>query len=184
MTSLPQRTTVGLVLHWLHWGDVPAYLGIVVTAAFGFLSWRSSRRSKAAEGTAREQANRATKAAEDAVAAANRSAAAAERSATADETQARLAQDQADAAQQYPWFIEKGGSTGFLLHSRTDTPKYNVTLSGDPADGCDNHFDVVHGRGPVALDLFITLNTEDKVVVSWHPTPDYTGEAWTQPIDL
>jgi hypothetical protein len=73
-----------------------------------------------------------------------------------------------------------------LLHSRTDTLKYNVEVSGDPADagGGGNHFEVVHGRGPVALDLYITSQSDDTVVVRWHPTPDHTAEAWTQPIDL
>lgn len=80
-----------------------------------------------------------------------------------------------------------GGSGDFLLHGRTDTLKYNVEVSGDPADAADdgsNHFDVVHGRGPVALDLYTTSHSDDTVLVSWHPTPDHSGEAWTQPIDL
>jgi hypothetical protein len=143
---------------------------------FGVLSWRSSRRSKAE----REQAERATEAAE-------RFASAAERSAAVGEKQLELAQQDADAAERYPWYIERRGSGDFLLHSRTDTVKYNVEVSGDPADAAEdgrNHFDVVHGRGPVALDLFITSHTEDTVVVSWRPTPNHSGERWTQPIDL
>lgn len=89
-----------------------------------------------------------------------------------------LGQKDADAAERYPWYVERRGSADFLLHSRTDTPKYNVDVSGDPADAAEdgsNHFDVVHGRGPVALDLFITSHSEDTVVVNWHPTPDHTG---------
>jgi hypothetical protein len=179
--------------HWhlIHWGDASAYLGMVITAVFGVLAVRSSRRSKAAEREAKTaeteakaQAERATKAATDAIAAAHRAATALERSAMADETQAKLAQNQADLAEQRPWWIDQGGSTGFRLHSRTDTLKYNVSLSGDPADARDNHFDVVHGRGPVALDLITGLPSEDRVVISWHPAPDHTGPAWTQPIDL
>jgi hypothetical protein len=60
------------VWHWLavHWGDVvPAWLAVIFAAMFGFQSWRSSRRSKAAEDAAKKQADGATDAAEEAVAA-------------------------------------------------------------------------------------------------------------------
>lgn len=33
-------------------------------------------------------------------------------------------------------------------------------------------------------DLGSTAQSEDTIVVSWHPTPDHTGEAWMQRIDL
>jgi len=172
---------------WLDCGDVPAWLAAVISVIFGVLSWRSSRKSKAE----REQAERATLAAEQHAAAAERAtqaaerhASAAERSAAADEKQLELAQKDADAAERYPWYVERRGSGDFLLHSRTDTPKYSVDVTGDPADAEENHFDVVHGRGPVAVDMFITAQSEDTIVVSWHPTPDHAGEAWTQPIDL
>jgi hypothetical protein len=165
--------------HWLHslnWGDVPAWVAAVVAVIFGVLSWRSARKSKAE----RKQAERATKAAE-------RYAAAAERSAAVEEKQLELAQKDADAAERYPWYIERRSDGDFLLHTRTDTPKYNVDVTGDPANAAEdgsNHFEIVHGRSPVALDLYITAQSDDTVVVSWHPTPDHTGEAWTQPIDL
>lgn len=57
------------LLHWLHWGDVPAYLGAGVSIWFGILSRRSSRRSKTAELEAKQQAEHATKAAQEATAA-------------------------------------------------------------------------------------------------------------------
>jgi hypothetical protein len=104
------------LLHWLsvHWGDVvPAWLAVIVAGVFGWLSWRSSRRSsaseresRAAEDEARQQADRAdraTAAAEIAATAADRSAAAAERWASAHEAQTALLQAAADAAEQAPW---------------------------------------------------------------------------------
>ena len=113
------------LLHWLsvHWGDgVPAWLAVIVAAAFGWLSWCSSRRSaaaeresRAAEREVRQHADRATTAAQDAAAAADRSAAAAERSATAHEAQAALLQDAADAAGCAPWRIERRDSADWAV---------------------------------------------------------------------
>lgn len=188
-------------LHWLslHWGDVlPTWLGVILAAVFGWQSWCSSRRSAAAEGRsreaeeeAREQADRATKAAEDAVAAAERSAAAEERSATAQETQARLAQDQATADEQAPWRVTRHGQMDFRLVNRTKTRKYEVVVNGEPArtppgvfrpgSGRANQFAVVDGSDTVELDLFVAMQTRDRsVTVSWRPTPDHTGDPWTQ----
>jgi hypothetical protein len=177
------------LLCWLsaHWGDVvPAWLGVAVAAFFGVLSWRLWLRSKA-------EADRATKAAEDAVAAANRLADAAERSATADETQARLAQDQADAAERNPWEIKPaavtrwgGGEPNYRLINKRDTPKYEVYLSGDRVlrGASPSHFRRIDGNVSVPVTLKDAANVVNKtVVVSWHPTPDHTGESWKQRIE-
>jgi hypothetical protein len=196
------------LLHWLslHWGDVvPAWLAVIVAAVFGWLSWLSSKASKTAKGeaeTARneaekqaERAERATTAAEDAAAAAGRAADAAERSASAHETQAQLAQDQAEEAQRFPWDIERRGEQDFRLINLTKTRKYNVAVTGEPArrpsgvfrpgGGGGNSFDVVDGRERVQLDLFVAMQTVDRAItVSWHPTPDYAGDPWTQRIGL
>lgn len=187
------------VLHWLslHWGDVvPAWVAVIVAAVFGWLSWRSSRRSKASEREARQQADRAATAAENAAAAADRSATAAERSAAAHETQTALLQDAADAAERAPWRIERlGDSMDFRLVNLTKTRKYEVGVTGEPAGrppgvfraggGGGNRFDFVDGRETVELDLFVAMQTLDRrVTVSWRPTPDHTGEAWTQRIGL
>jgi hypothetical protein len=187
--------------HWhlIHWGDASAYLGVIVTAVFGVLAYRSKRDAETAKGEAErqaERAERATKAAQHAAAAADRSAAAAERSATADETQAQLAQGQADQAQQTPWGpIEHHGGDDFWLRNLTRTPKYDVAVTGQAASrnaqmfrmggGRSNSFDVVDGAESVALDLVITSHTVERfVTVSWRPTPDYTGEPWTQRVGL
>lgn len=173
-----------------------------MAAVFGWLSWRSSKASKAAKGeseTARDeaknQAERATKAAEDAATAAGRFADAAERSATANEKQAQLLQDQADAAERSPWNVQRASGQDFRLVNLTNTRKYNVAVTGEPArrpagvfrpgGGGSNRFDVVDARQTVKLDLFIAMQTLDlSVTVSWHPTPDFTGDPWTQRIGL
>lgn len=189
--------------HWhlIHWGDASAYLGIVVTATFGFLSWRSSQRSKKSVVEAKaeaDRAERATKAAEDAAEssrrsadASERSALAGERSATAGETQARLLQSQADAAEQKPWRVERRGGMDFRLVNRIATAKYEVVVNGEPArtppgvfrpgGGRANQFEVVDGHETVELDLFVAAQTMDRAVtVSWRPTPGHTGDPWTQ----
>jgi hypothetical protein len=179
------------LVHWLslHWGDVvPAWLAIILAAVFGWLSWRSSRRSKASEREARQQADRATTAAEDAAAAADRAAAATERSATAHEAQTALLQGAADAAERAPWRIERRDSADWRLVNLTNTRKYNVDVTGEPVRrprGAALHFDVVDGRERVELDLFVAWQTRDRrVTVSWRPTADHTGDPWTQSVGL
>ncbi len=199
---------VHLLLHWLslHWGDVmPAWLAVVAAAVFGVLAVKASRRaeaaqheSRAAEDEARKQADRAdraTAAAENAAAAADRSAAAAERWATAHEAQTALLQEAADAAERTPWRIVRPGQQDFRLVNQTNTPKYDVAVTGEPAGkvpgvfrpggGRGNRFDVVDRRETKELDLFVALQTQDRsVTVSWRPTPDHTGDPWTQRIGL
>lgn len=195
---------VHALFHWLslHWGDVvPAWLAVILAGLFGWESWCSSRRSAAAERGSKtaedaakslaERADRAAKAAEDAAAAAARSAAAEERSAAAHETQAQLAQNQADAEEQAPWRVSRPGNQDFRLVNLTPTRKYDVAVTGEPAGrapgmfrpggGGANHFDFVDGRDTVELDLFVALQTQDRsVTISWRPTPDHTGDPWTQ----
>jgi hypothetical protein len=177
------------LLHWLslHWGDVvPAWLAVVGAAVFGWLSWRSSRQSATARDEARAEADRATAAAEDAAAAASRSAAAAERSATAHETQTALLQEAADAAERAPWRIERRDSADWRLINLANTRKYDVGVTGEPVrPGGTNHFDVIDGRETMELDLFVVWQTLDRrVTVSWRPTPDHTGDPWTQRVGL
>jgi hypothetical protein len=194
------------VLHWfsLHWGDVvPAWLAVIVAGVFGIQAWCSSRRSAASARGSKasvqaakaeaDRAERATKAAEEAAASAGRSATAAERSAAADETQARLLQAQADAAEQSPWDIERPSQHVFFLVNLTNTPKYNVSVSGEPVvaasnpnvfgpgGGRRNQFEVFDGRDRQRLNVLLHAATTDpSVTISWHPTPDHKGEPWTQ----
>ena len=193
--------------HWLsvHWGDVvPAWLAVIVAAVFGCLSWRSSRQSKTARDGAKtaeaeakaqaERAERATMAAEEAAAAAGQAVVELQRSASAQEAHTALLQDQADATERFPWEIRHMGDLDFRLVNRTNTRKYEVVVTGEPAarppgvfrmGGGDNQFDVVDGREIKPLDLFVHLNTQDRsVTVSWRPTTDHTGDPWTQRIGL
>jgi hypothetical protein len=187
---------------------VPAWLAVLVAAIFGVQAWRSSRQSKTARDAAQtaeaeaktqaERAERATKAAEDAAAAADRFAGAAERSATAHETQTALLQDVADQAERFPWRITQplDGNQDFRLVNLTNTRKQDVGVTGEPVrrgrsqtfrlgGGGTNHFDVVDGRETVELDLFVAMQTVDRrVTVSWRPTPDHTGDPWTQRLGL
>jgi hypothetical protein len=196
------------LLHWLsvHWGDVvPAWLAVFVAAFFGWQSWRSSRRSSASERESRvakdearqqaDRADRATTAAETAAAAADRSAAAAERWASAHEAQTALLQAAADAAEQAPWRLVRPDRQDFRLVNDTNTRKYEVGVTGEPVRGGTktfraggggrNHFDFVDGRETVELDLFVAMQTRERwVTVSWRPTPDHTGEPWTQRLGL
>jgi hypothetical protein len=166
------------------------------TPRAGWLSWRSSRQSKTARDAARTaeaaattQAERAIGAAEDAAAAADRSARAAERSAAAHETHTALLQDAAEAAERFPWRIDRlGDAMDFRLVNLTNTRKYEVGVTGEPVrrpKGTGLHFDVVDGRERVELDLFVAMQTRGRrVTVSWRPTPDHTGDPWTQRLGL
>lgn len=187
------------LMHWLrslHYGDVPAYLSTAVAIVFGTLGWWSSRRSKKAEKAATNQAVKATEAAQDAAAAQRQIAEDTRRFATAQETHTALLQDAAEQAERFPWVIHRqGDSMDFRLLNLTNTRKYQVVVTGEPAGrpagvfrmggGGDNQFDFVDGRETVELDLFVAAQTIDRsVTVSWHPTQDHTGEPWTQRIGL
>ena len=88
------------------------------------------------------------------------------------------------------------GQQDFRLVNQTNTRKYDVAVTGEPVRGSargvfrpgrggGNHFDVVDGRETKELDLFVALQTQDRsVTVSWRPTPDHTGDPWTQRIGL
>lgn len=87
-----------------------------------------------------------------------------------------------------------GDAMDFRLVNPTNTPKYEVGVTGEPVRGGNarlsgrggrggNHFDGVDRRETVELDLFIAMQTVDRAVtVSWRPTPDHTGAA-RRPVD-
>jgi hypothetical protein len=162
-------------LHSLHFGDVPAYLSAAIAVFFGVVSLRSSRRSKKAEKAATNQAVKATEAAQDAAAAQRQIAEDTRRFATAQETHTALLQDAAEQAERFPWDIHRqGDSMDFRLVNRTNTRKYQVVVTGEPAGrpagvfrmggGGDNQFDFVDGRETVELDLFVAAQTIDRSV--------------------
>ena len=194
--------------HWhlVHWAT-SAYLGVIVTAVFGFLAYRSKQGAQTAKGEAEtakgeakaqaERAERATKAAQDAAAAADRAAEAAERSAKAHETQTQLMQDQADAAQQKPWDIQRHGGMDFRVTQPHSDPEIrrgsHRRAYGEKPERVPSRrratreqlFEMVDGAETVELDLFVAAQTQERwVMVSWRPTRDHTGDPWTQRIGL
>jgi hypothetical protein len=125
------------VMHWLHslhFGDVPAYLSAAIAVFFGIVSWRASRRSKQAEADAKDQATLAVEAAQDAAAAQRQIAEDTRRFATAQETHTALLQDAAEQAERFRWVIHReGDSVDFRLLNLTNTRKYQVVVTGEPA---------------------------------------------------
>jgi hypothetical protein len=156
--------------HSLHWGDVPAYLGAVVSALFGFLSWRSSRRSKAAEREAKQHAD-------DALAAQKQTAEETKRLATAQERQTRLAELEAEAAERAPWRIEHRRDIPHRVN-KTFTPKYGVSVDGAVRPGPGNSWDVIQGGGSQALDVLPPLAqmTNRPIIVQWHLKEDRSDQ--------
>jgi hypothetical protein len=154
----------------------------VVATIFGMLSWWSSRRSKAAEKEARSQADRATAAAEKAATAQQQ---------TAEETKrvADVVVNRASAAELKPWRIEKGvrGEFDYYLVNLTTTPKYDVTLSGEPVSnaGGQEHFAEIDGHARVSIDMLTFWQTLDyTITIKWYPTEDCRGSALTQATEL
>jgi hypothetical protein len=141
------------------------------------VSLRSSRRSKAAERASKDQADRATKAAEDAVAAQNKIAAEIRR---LGDDSARQREDEERA----PWRVDKLARDDYRLVNLRPTSKYHVRLRGAAVrpDG-RNYFAEITGNGSVNIDLFIRPEQfpDPTVKVTWHPTRDHSGPAWEQP---
>jgi hypothetical protein len=170
------------LLHWLslHRGDVvPAWLAVLVAAFFGCLSWRASRRSKDAENAAKKQADRATTAAEDAVRAQQEIAGETRR-------MADTMQERSNAAEQKPWRIVKGSSGVHRLINTTATPKYHVSLRGNPVRaGESNRFGAFDGNSERAIFLLESWRTLPSwtVTVSWHITQDQSSPALRQEIE-
>ena len=166
----------------MQWGDVPAWVAAAVAVIFGVQSWWSSRRSRKAEAAAKDQADRATAAAEKAAAAEAETAQATTR--VADVVEQRVT-----GAERKPWRIEKGGRGEFdyYLVNLTATPKYDVTLSGEPVRhaGGDDHFSEIDGDGRVSIDVVTFAQTLDyTITISWYPTEDRTGTVLTQRTEL
>ena len=179
-------------------GTGAAWGSAIIAGWSAWLSWRSSRKSKRAESEAKTQAEAALNAAE-------RSAAAAETQAALAEKQAARTEQEVEAAEAAPWNIYTRNGKNYYLQNLTNTPKYKISLSGTAVVLASaisnatlqvlsrfeflkklplcNQFDVVHGRGTVALDLK-SRAADRRVFVSWYPTKDCTGDPLTQRIDF
>ncbi len=155
------------LLHTLHWGDVPAYLSAVIAIVFGFLSWRSSRKSKEER-----------EAAEHAMEIAKQHADAAKRSANVDETQLGMAQAQAEAAEQRPWRIDPTITpNSYRLLNTTPTAKYFVTITGAVRTQSAT---TVPGGGEFTFERQIGVFGQRDVTVHWHRTNDPNDKEYVQ----
>ena len=87
-----------------------------------------------------------------------------------------------------PWRTEKGGGGqwDFYLVNLTSTPKYGVTLAGEPvADADENTFDVIDGNSSVAIDVVTYAQMQDRAItINWYPTEEHSGTALTQKTEL
>ena len=101
---------------------------------------------------------------------------------------ADVVERRATGADLKPWRIEKGGGGqwDFYLVNLTSTPKYGVTLAGEPvADADENTFDVVDGNSSVAIDVVTYAQMQDRAItINWYPTEEHSGTALTQKTEL
>jgi hypothetical protein len=164
----------------MNWGDIPTWVATVVAAVFGALSWRSSRAAKAAESAAEEFKRQALTAAQDAAAAEGRAADAAVRSAGALEAQSQLAAEQAAAAEGVPWRVEYSHGAKWVLLNVSDTPKFNVKITG-PGVWARRTPDVVDRiDGQSSYEIWGSSEPgEKRIDVTWHQREGGQGEPGT-----
>jgi hypothetical protein len=152
-------------------------LAAACSALFGYKSYRASKRAKGAEDEAKEQARRATKAAEDAVAAQSEIAAGINR---LGDDRARQREDEERA----PWRLDKLARDDYRLVNLRPTSKYRVRLQGQPVrPDSRNYFAEISGNGSVNVDLYIRPESQfpdPTIKVSWHPTSDHSGPGLEQ----
>jgi hypothetical protein len=79
-----------------------------------------------------------------------------------------------------------GSGQDFYLVNLTSTPKYGVTLAGEPvADAEENTFDVIDGNSSVAIDVVTYAQMQDRAItINWYPTEEHSGTALTQKTEL
>jgi Flp pilus assembly protein TadB len=159
----------------VQWGNVPAWVAALISLIFGFLSWRSSRKSKAERDEATKQAERAERAA----GAAERQANAAERSATAAELQQQRETEETEAAEVDPWRLESiPGSPNCYLINTTKTAKYNVTVSGFKVRS--TQFRLVGPGNREEFSVMRIWHPDDSVEVKWQGDQDLSGPPQTR----
>ena len=99
-----------------------------------------------------------------------------------------MVERRATGADLKPWRIEKGGGGqwDFYLVNLTSTPKYGVTLAGEPvADADENTFDVIDGNSSVAINVVTYAQMQARAItINWYPTEEHSGTALTQKTEL
>jgi hypothetical protein len=153
----------------VQWGTVPAWVAAGLSLIFGFLSWRSSRKSKSERDEAKSHADRSERAA----GAAERQAAAAERSAGIAEAHERRKAEETELAEADPWLLESiPGAPNCYLINRTKTPKYGVTVAGLKIHNPPARFDVIGPGKREELSIMRLMHPDDSVEVTWHRRQD------------
>ncbi|CDM76136.1 hypothetical protein MMARE11_19890 [Mycobacterium marinum E11] len=151
---------------------------VVVTAFSAIWAVLSAKRAAAArhaaaryQARAEQNAERATRAAEDAAVAQRQSAAAAGRAAEALELQNRMVEEQAVRAEGVPWRIAYREGSLYDLWNDSDTTKFGVQISGGGVLR-PKSVDRVDGRSSVDFFGLDALGASDQVEVTWHRRED------------
>lgn len=161
----------------VQWGTIPAWVAAVISLIFGFVSWRSSRKSKAERDGAKKQADRAERAAD----AAERQADAAERSAAAAEAQQRREAKAAEEAEADPWQLDPiPGDPNCYLTNMTATPKYGVTVTGLKIHNAPARFDVIGPGKRKELSIMRIGHPDDSVEIAWYQQQDHSDPLQTK----
>lgn len=151
----------------VQWGNVVAWVSI--SLIFGFLSWRSSRKSKSERDEATRQAERAERAA----GAAERQAAAVERSVAVAEAQQRRQTEEIEAAEVDPWQLDPiPGDPDCYLINTTKTTKYDITVSGLKIHNSPARFDMIGAGQREELSIMRISHPDDSVEVTWRRRQD------------
>jgi hypothetical protein len=161
----------------VQWGTVPAWVAAVISLIFGFLSWWSSRKSKAERDEAKKHADRAERAA----GAAERQAKAAERSANVAEAQQRRDDQATEEAESDPWQLDPiPGRDNCYLTNRMRTPKYGVTVTGLKVLNKPARFDVIGPGKREELSIMRIWHPDDSVEITWHQRQDHCDTPQTR----
>lgn len=160
----------------VQWGNIAAWVSAAISVTFGFLSWRSSRKSKADRDEATTQAERAERAAS----AAERQATAAERAAAAAEAQQERQAEEAEAAEADPWQLAPiPGDPDCYLINTTKAAKYNVTVRGFKVHNGPVQFPLIGPGNREEISIMRIWHPDDSVEVTWHRRQDLSDRPQT-----
>lgn len=156
--------------NWISLGSLAA---AAVSAAVAVVQARRASAAKDAaehyEARAEQNAERATKAAEDAAAWQRQTAEALEK-------QNRLVEERAEQAEGVPWEIRHHDGDLYDLWNITNTTKFGVQISGGGIGGGPLRFDRIDGRSSARF-LIAPFGAEaDRIDVTWHRHQDLSDE--------
>ncbi|WP_293003664.1 hypothetical protein [Mycobacterium sp.] len=171
-------------------GDWINLAGVAVAAGSAIFAANSARRAKDAEekadgyrARAQQDAERATKAAEESAAAQRQSATAAKRAADALEAQNQLASEARQAAEGVPWHVEHSSGAIWKVRNTSALPKFRVSLSGPGVNEARSSklVDKVDGNSSIEFWGNTFWGAKQVVTVTWHAREDGQDAAqrWT-----